>query len=192
MESNSILTTIKQRRTIDPEDFNGNYIDDAIIHQLFEAANWAPTHGYTEPWHFIVFKHEQCRQFGQIHAGLFKEHTPPELFLEKKYDKILHRADNCSHVIICTNKRGNSKNIPDIEEICATSAAIQNLLLAATAVNIATFWSTGGMCHHAAFKTFFNYKEEDTVLGVIYVGLTNEKNLIGKRTTTAMEKVVYY
>ena len=188
----SISDIIQQRRTIDPDTFNGKIIPDTVINNMLEATNWAPNHGHTEPWDFIVFKGEDCKEFGKIHAELYKNNTPKEHFLEKKYDKLLHRADLCSHVIICTNKRSNSKNIPDLEEICATSAAIQNLLLAAEANGVATFWSTGGMTHHNAFKVYFNYTEQDTVLGVIYTGYTEQPIPEGKRNTDYTAKVYYY
>lgn len=189
----SILDLIKERRTIDPDSFNGNIINEAVINQILEATNWAPNHGHTEPWDFIVFEgNEQCKEFGTIHAKLYKQNTSTEQFLQKKYDKLLHRADNCSHVIICTNKRGSSKNIPDLEEICATSAAIQNLLLVAQENGVATFWSTGGLTHHNAFKAYFNYKEEDTILGVIYMGYTDVEIPEGKRNSDFSNKVKYY
>jgi len=184
--------TIAQRRTIDPDDFNGNIINDNDFKDIMDAANWAPTHGLTEPWSFIIFKADDCKKFGQIHAELFKQNTNPEHFLQKKYDKILHRADKCSHVIICTNKRGTAKNIPDIEEICATSAAIQNILLAATEKNIATFWSTGGMCHTNEFKHFFGYNDEDTVLGILYIGYTEKPLPAAKRNSAIEDKIRYY
>jgi nitroreductase len=188
----NIEQIIANRRTIDPDNFNGNIIPDDDMQTILEAANWAPTHGHTEPWNFIIFKGEDCKKFGQIHATLFKNNTEPKHFLQKKYDKILHRADNCSHVIICTNKRGTANNIPDLEEICASSAAIQNMLLVATAKNIASFWSTGGFCHHPTFKAHFGYQEEDTVLGILYLGYSNLPLPAGKRNSNIETKIKYY
>ena len=31
----------------------------SVIEQLLEAANWAPTHGRTEPWKFVVLGRAQ-------------------------------------------------------------------------------------------------------------------------------------
>ena len=33
---------------------NGEKVSDAEVQQILEAANWAPTHGKTEPWRFAV------------------------------------------------------------------------------------------------------------------------------------------
>lgn len=185
----NILDTIKKRRTIDPDLFSGETITDEIIENMLEAANWAPTHGFTEPWRFVVYNSSTVQQFGDFHAELFKNLTPTEQFLEKKYEKIKFRAKNCSNVIICVNKRGDKSNIPEKEEMAATAAAIQNILLQATANNVATFWSTGGMCYHDAFKKYFGFGEEDKVLGIIYVGKYDGEIPEGKRNSDWKEKV---
>ena len=36
------------------QDMNGEHVSDAEVQQILEAANWAPTHGKTEPWRFAV------------------------------------------------------------------------------------------------------------------------------------------
>ena len=71
-------------------------------------------------------------------------------------------------------KRVPNHKIPEVEEVAAASAAIQNLLLAATAHGVASFWSTGGLTHHPALKQEFNLGEEDIILGIIYLGYSDE------------------
>jgi nitroreductase len=185
----NILDTIKKRRTIDPDVFTGEIVPEQDIKKMLEAANWAPTHGFTEPWRFVVYNRNEVQDFGDFHAELFKNLTAPEHFLEKKYDKIKYRAKNCSNVIVCINKRGDKSNIPEIEELAATSAAIQNMLLVATANNIATFWSTGGMCYHDEFKKYFGFGDNDKVLGIIYVGKYDGEYPEGKRNSDWQDKV---
>jgi len=185
----SILETIKSRRTIDPDLFNGEIVEEKVINEMLESANWAPTHGFTEPWRFVVYSRNKVQEFGDFHADLFKRLTPTEQFLQKKYEKIKYRAKNCSHVIVCINKRGDKSNIPEIEEIAASSAAIQNMLLVATENNIGTFWSTGGMCYHDEFKKYFGFGNEDKVLGIVYVGKYNIENPQGKRNSDWKEKI---
>ncbi|HUM52252.1 MAG TPA: nitroreductase [Chitinophagales bacterium] len=187
----NILELIKSRRTIDPDLFTGEIVSTDIIEKMLEAANWAPTHGFTEPWRFVVYTRDTAPNFGEFHAALFKELTPTEQFLQKKYEKIRYRSKNCSHVIICINKRGDKSNIPEVEELAATAAAIQNLLLVATANNVGTFWSTGGMCYHDAFKKYFGFADEDKVLGIIYVGKYEIENPTGNRNSDWKEKTIW-
>ena len=56
METNfaAIASVIKNRRTIKPAMMNGHKIPNGEIAALLELADWAPTHGFTEPWRFVV------------------------------------------------------------------------------------------------------------------------------------------
>jgi hypothetical protein len=57
----AIANNIKARRTIKPSTMNGNKIPNGHIASILELADWAPNHGSTEPWRFIVF--EDPKQF---------------------------------------------------------------------------------------------------------------------------------
>jgi len=78
-------------------------------------------------------------------------------------------------------KRGNNPNITALEEICATAAAVENILLGAEALGIAVLWSTGGMLLHPVMKDYFELGNEDVLLGMLYMGYTDEPGSAGKR-----------
>lgn len=168
---------------------NGKIIDNSLIDQLLTLANWAPTHGRTEPWRFIVYEKEAKKQFCADHAELFKTNTDPEKFTNAKYEKIFHQGDTASHIILVYVKRTLHNSIPVLEEIAAVAAAIQNLLLGAQALDIAVLWNTGGMTHHPSMKTYLNLGEEDIVMGLLYLGYTDAPAVEGKRNIPMEMKV---
>ena len=140
MSNFSILSdTIKTRRTTKPALFNGSKIPDEQIEQLLELADWAPTHTYSEPWRFVVYSGNKVNEFSKQHALLYQQFTPADKFMQGKFDSIIANGEKSSHIIICIMKRTNEK-LPAIEEIAAASCAIQNILLGATALGIATIW----------------------------------------------------
>ncbi|MFT5411314.1 MAG: nitroreductase, partial [Verrucomicrobiales bacterium] len=48
---------IRSRRTWKPENMNPQReVPQALLDTLFENANWAPTHGLTEPWRFKIYR----------------------------------------------------------------------------------------------------------------------------------------
>ncbi|RYY36721.1 MAG: nitroreductase [Sphingobacteriaceae bacterium] len=185
-EFSAIANIIKTRRTVKPPAMNGQKIPNGHIAAMLELADWAPTHGYTEPWRFVVY--EEPLAFCQQHAELYKQHTAAENFKDGTYNNLATIGTNASHVVVAAMKRGSNPNIPAIEEIAAASAAIQNVLLAATSLNVASFWSTGGMTLKPAFKDFLGLGEEDAVLGLLYLGYS-EQQPEGKRVTPIEEKV---
>jgi nitroreductase len=164
-----IETEIKNRRSCKPALMNGQRIDNSIISKLIELADWAPTHGHTEPWRFIVFSGDAINEFCKDHAELYKANTPAEKFETAKYEKLLHNADKTSHMIAVYMKRGTNPKITVMEEICATAAAVQNILLGASSLNIAALWSTGGLTFHPAMKIYFGLNEDDHMLGLVYL-----------------------
>lgn len=171
---------IKHRRSTKPSHMNGNIIPDEQINQLLELADWAPTHGNTEPWRFVVYGGEGVKTFSKDHADMYKLVTSPEKYLQANYDKILHNGDKVSHIIIAIMQRGNLPKIPAIEELSAVSAAIQNILLGASSLGIAALWSTGGMVHNQVMKDYYKLKEEDIVVGQIFLGYADTET-VGKR-----------
>jgi nitroreductase len=190
---NSSFQTLQQliqsRRTTKPPKMNGRFIPDEQIQQVLALADWAPTHGHTEPWRFVVYAREKVKNFCLAHAELYRTHTAPDKFLEMNYEKLLHMGDQASHVIIAYMQRGDLPKIPALEEIAATSCAIQNLLLGATALGIATYWGSGGMAYKPAMKEMLQLKDEDTVLGILYLGYADSPLSTGKRVVPLGEKV---
>jgi len=179
---------IKSRRSVKPFMMNGGKIADAQVQSLLELAVWAPTHGLTEPWHFVVYStpSDFCHQ----HAELYKQYTPATEFIQGILDNLYGQGDKASHVIIAVMQRGNLPKIPAWEEVAAASAAIQNILLGATALNIASFWSTSGMILKPAMHSWLNLNDEDQIMGAIYLGYADEYPK-GVRKGALSEKVVW-
>jgi nitroreductase len=191
MEKIDVLTDlIVNRRSIKPAVFNGKKIDDRLIVQLLTLANWAPTHGFTEPWRFVVYRDDAVKRFCADHAGLYKLHEPPATFNATKYNKQLHNGDKASHLIAVYMKRGSNPNIAELEEICATAAAVQNILLGAEALGIAVLWSTGGLVLKPAMKQYLGLGEADKMIGLLYLGYTDESPTPGRRGPVE-EKIVW-
>jgi nitroreductase len=121
------------------------------------------------------------QRFCHEHAELYRQHTQPEKFAAAKYEKQRHNGDKASHLIVVCMKRGDNPNITALEEICATAAAVENILLGAEALDIAVLWSTGGMLLHPMMKEYFGLGSEDLVLGMLYLGYTDEPVKPGRR-----------
>ena len=189
LQASDIGTIIRTRRTVKPERMNGRIIPDDTIVELLTNADWAPTHARTEPWRFIVIGPQRIKEFTERHANLYKLHTDPSSFTPEKFNKIINNGKNVSHIVITWMKRVPTKKIPVIEEVCATAAAIENLLLSATSKGISSFWSTGGLTHHQAFKEDLGMGDEDLVLGIIYLGYSDEPFKEGNRMIPLSEKI---
>jgi len=187
-KSNTLTDIILSRRSNKPATFNGNKIEDAQIEALLNLAHWAPTHGRTEPWRFKVYTGEGVTKFCESHAALYKTSTDPDVFTSTKFEGLQKLGSQTSHIIGVYMQRQVPAKIPLVEEIAATAAAMQNILLGAEALGISALWSTGGMTHHPALKSFWGLAEEDIVMGLLYLGYSDAQGVEGKRNGTASEK----
>lgn len=180
---------ISNRRSTKPAALNGRKIDDTVIGELLQLANWAPTHARTEPWRFVVYSHAALHAFCAAHAELYQKYTPEDKFTQAKFESIKHNGDKASHIVVVYMHRQAIAKIPVIEEIAAVAAAIQNILLGAEALDIAILWSTGGMTHHPSMKQYLGLGEEDIVMGLLYMGYSDEPHQKGTRAVPVEAKV---
>lgn len=186
-EFKTVAEVITRRRTVKPQEMNGNRIENSVIEQLLRLADWAPTHGRTEPWRFYVFAGDKVATFCKDHAEM-KKASQPE-FTEDAYQKIAAMGDRASHVILAVMRRGDLPKIPELEEIAATAAAMQNLLLAAESLGIAVYWGTGGSVLQPEMKAYLELRPEDQIMGALYLGYSDAPVKEGMRKTPLQDKI---
>jgi nitroreductase len=180
---------IKNRRSVFPKDYSGEKVDDAIVQQMLENANWAPTHKLTEPWRFVVFTGEGLKKLAAFQSECYKKVTMTDgTFREDRFQNLLTKPMDSSHIIAVGMKRDEKKGVPEIEEIGAVFCAVENMYLTATAYGIGCYLSTGGVTNFEEAKEFFGLGKEDKLLGFINIGMPKEV-LLDVRRKAIGEKV---
>ncbi len=167
-----IITT---RRSIFPQFYTGEKVDDAVVRQMLVNATWAPTHKLTQPWRFIVFTGEGIQQLAQRQAAVYKEVTSRDgSFRQDKFESLLRKPLLSSHVIAVCMVRDPKRSVPEVEEIGAVFCAIQNIYLTAHAYGVGCYLSTGGITYFEEAKGLFGLEAEDKFIGFIHVGTPKE------------------
>jgi len=174
-ETNNLL---RNRRSIYPAMYSDVPVDDTIINDMLENANWAPTHKLTE-----VFKGEGLKKLAAFQSELYKTlSTKAGNFDASKFEKLATKPLMASHIIAIGMKRDPKAYVPEIEEISAVACAVQNMYLTATANGVGCYWGSGGITYKEEAKSFFGLGTEDKLLGFLYVGnLKTDKWPAGKR-----------
>ncbi len=187
MNIKAVQSAIAKRRTIKPERFTGENIKDELIWKMLEAANWAPTHGHTEPWRFVVFADKKK----QLLLNFLNEQDDAiNGRNEVRNGKRATSFEKTSHIIAIVCKRGSNPKIPEQEELLATAMAVQNMWLMASELGLGGYWSTGGLAYLPQLTTFLGFNADvDFALGFFYVGMPISGLLEGKRLTPIQEKV---
>lgn len=162
-----INATIKGRRSIYTDSFIDKEIADADIWQILENANYAPTHKLTQPWRFTVFRKAARQRLGEELARIYKEHTPADKFLVKKYESFPHKMQQ-ANTIIAINIHFHEDKVPASEEIAAVACAVQNMMLTAHAMGIGSYWGTPGPIKHLG--DFLQLNEHEKCHGLLFLG----------------------
>ena len=179
-DTNSINQLFRNRRSTFPKQFvPGKKIPDEIVRQILENATWAPTHGHTEPWHFVVFTEDGLKKLGDFQGEIYKKEATD--FKEEKYRKMKEQPLVASHLIAICMKRTENTRIPEIEEIAAVACAVENIYLSLDSYGIGGYWTTGGVTYSENAKPFFGLKPADKLLGFFYLGYVAVPSPPGKR-----------
>jgi len=175
--------SIRSRRSTKPRLFNGKKVDDKVIWQILENANWAPNHGLTQPWKYYVFADSGLTKLAEFQADLYKTSTPAEKFSSDKYERMKTNILKSSHVIVICMERQKSEKIPEIEEIEAVACSVQNMALSAAAYDICSFWGSGGVTYTSELKDFLGLGEKDRCLGYLYLGYSDNPTTTSRRSS---------
>ncbi len=177
-----INRVIQERRSVFQNQYSSEQVQDAVIEQMLENANWAPTHKLTEPWRFIVFTGSGIDQLAKEQSELYWRVTTADgSFKQNRYDNLLNKPALSSHIIAVAMKRDANKSVPEIEELGAVFCAIQNMLLTAAAYGVGAYLSTGGITYFEESKTLFDLGPDDRLIGFIHVGVPAGELPPGKR-----------
>lgn len=167
---------IRHRRTIKPITSTGapNYqdraIEPAVLEQLLDNANWAPTHGLTEPWRFVIFQGASRFTLAEFLASAYEQNTTREKFKPAKLEKIRLYAEQAT-VAIALGMQRHTGVISAEEEVIAVACAVQNIQLSAAALGLGTFWSSSPVYDLPTTRQFFGWTgETDRCLGILYAG----------------------
>lgn len=175
MSAHIVTSNIRSRRTIKPKCFSDRVIDESIIHELLQNANWAPTHGMTEPWRFTVFVGDARKRLADFLADTYQSITTPETYKPNKHSGMKENALRAPVVIAIGMKRQESGKISELDEIQAVACAVQNMHLTATAYGLGGFWSTNIAACSDAMRDFIGLSVQDRALGLFYLGYPEQE-----------------
>jgi nitroreductase len=175
-----LMDIIRARRSVFPPLYSSDReVPVHVIEKILEAANWAPSHKKTEPWRFYIFTGKSREALGKFMADYYLEHTPEADFSQVVFNKMMQNPLKAPVLIAIVMHRDVNANLPEWEEIAATSCAIQNMALACTAEGLGSFWSTPRPILNSG--PFLKLTENERCLGLFYIGHAEKETPIVPR-----------
>jgi len=146
---NDTLKTINARHSV--RRFAEQDVSDELIHLLLQAANEAPSAHNQQSWKFVVIRNTKKQELAQLVTGRSGEFPKPASALLRMAARSILSAP----VIIAVANTGDliahgsqlfkiekemAKDFFRTMEIQSSAAAVENMLLAATSLGLATVW----------------------------------------------------
>ena len=189
----TLTRIIRSRRSIKPVDMDpSREVSRELVVSLLDNANWAPTHGLTEPWRFHIFTGDARKQLSTTMQQVYRDTTPAAEFREDKLRKMSENPLLAPAVIALVMARRGGMKVPELEEIEATACAAQNFFLSAHAAGLAAYWSSPPLIATEEFARWLNIGAEDRCLGLLYLGWPKEnlRSMEGVRHPVT-EKIIW-
>ncbi|OPX64305.1 MULTISPECIES: nitroreductase family protein [unclassified Methanoregula] len=169
-----VLEAIQKRRAI------RQYLPDPVnredILAVLDAANRAPSGLNRQPWEFVVVTGEKIFEMGANYRSTLDEYlshwdqSPMRDFITRegftRFAETYGGAPVVIVVLIPIDEKPNFRKA-DLE---SASAAMENLLIAATALGLGTCWMTGPLRDESALRRILAIPDDREIVAVTPLG----------------------
>lgn len=195
-----VKALVQFRRSVFPKDFDGGDVPKAVINELLHNGTWAPSHGKTEPWRFVVLGRDAIQEVTHARVEYMEEKLqddPAKLAaFRAKMKRKAPDVPKISHaIVIIMQKKATSKGKfnPEWEEVAAVASAVQNMhLTLAVHTPYCGYWSSCGvdswLLHAPRVRTLLSLAPGERPLGLFKLGRT-QKYLSYRATRQPVGKI---
>lgn len=178
----NIIDIIKTRRSV--RKYKDTIVEKETIAQILQAGAMAPSAGNSQPWEFIVVQGEYAEQISHEFYCFAQKHIQTAQYIpEEKKSEMLNYSKNfggAPHQIVVIYSLLNN-SISNQETLKSCGAAIQNILLQATASGLGTVWIGSKINHSDRVKEILKLEANKAIAGIIPIGYADENPPIPKR-----------
>jgi nitroreductase len=171
----SLLNFFANRRSIKLGNIKPDALDRELVETVLEAANWAPSHGQTEPWQFTVYTGESRRALGAAFAEAYRIETESKgtfqtAAFEGYRDRVWNAPVWISLGMVPGMRPDGTPVMPEWEELIAAGSAVQNLHLAAAALGLGGKWTSNFTALHPHVAQFVGLEPPAKLIGFFFLG----------------------
>ena len=137
-----------------------------LVAELCGLATWAPNHKKTWPWRFALFTGDGRARLGETMAGeMERVDFGDDARRAKTRTKYLRTP-----AVLVVGCAPHDDEMLHNENRDAVAAGIQNLLLGATTLGLASFWSTPALEQPQRVLDLCGFASDDRLVGIVYLG----------------------
>jgi nitroreductase len=190
----NVIEAIHQRRAV--RQYRPDPVKNEDIRTVLDAANWAPSAMNRQQWEFVVVTGKKLLEMGVSYRAIIEEYTknwdPSPLRGSLTREEFIRFAGSYGGAPVVIVVLTDTDENPDLRKanIESASAAMENLLLAATAVGLGTCWMTGPLRGEAALRRILAIPDNKEIVAVTPLGYPQGVPKAQPRLDPALERKV--
>lgn len=189
-----VLRAIRTRRAV--RQYRPDLVKKEDIHTVLDAANWAPSGMNRQPWEFVVVTGKKIAEMGASYQKVSEEYTknwdlsPMRGSLSR--EEFIRFAGSYGGAPVVIVVLTDTNESPDLRkaDLESASAAMENLLLTATALGLGTCWMTGPLRDEKTLRTILAIPPDREIVAVTPLGYPEGISRDQPRLDPALERKV--
>ncbi|KFC82351.1 NAD(P)H nitroreductase [Buttiauxella agrestis] len=137
-----------------------------VLDNIIRAGMRAPDHGTLQPWRFTVIEGEGRERFSKVmeQAAIAEEQD------EKGIEKARTAPFRAPMIIAVVAHCDDNHKVPVWEQVVSAGCAVMAMQMAAVAQGYNGIWRTGIWTESEAVRDALKCREQDEVVGFLYLG----------------------
>ncbi|WP_338556266.1 NAD(P)H nitroreductase [Erwinia sp. E_sp_B04_7] len=142
------------------------------LENIIRAGMRAPDHGTLQPWRFKIIENEGRERF----SALLEKAARDDRMEEKAIEKAKQSPFRAPMIITVVAHCEEHHKVPHWEQVVSAGCAVMSMQMAALAQGFNGIWRSGAWTEHAAVREAFDCREQDVIVGFLYLGTPQLKS----------------
>ncbi|WP_034944774.1 NAD(P)H nitroreductase [Erwinia oleae] len=143
-----------------------------VLENILRAGMRAPDHGTLQPWRFIIVENDGRDRF----STLLEEAARTDGMDDKAIEKAKKAPYRAPMIITVVAHCEEDHKVPRWEQVVSAGCAVMAMQMAALAQGFNGVWRSGAWTEHAAVRDAFNCRQQDAIVGFLYLGTPQLKS----------------
>ena len=196
MADKSFFEVVRSQRGI--RRYAPDPVPDEVVDRILQAAVWAPSGSNRQPWAFIVIRDREVkRRMGELYragsAAARGEDPPPAAPpSDEEWADLSEHMEDVPVLIMCCFERWDTRGGRELLVGAHLFPAVQNLLLAASALGLGTRLTTIWQHRDAEVKELLGLPENVEAIALIPLGYPGGGEHLGGSRRKSVADVTHY
>lgn len=142
------------------------------LDNILRAGMRAPDHGTLQPWRFHIIEKQGLTRFSALLEQAARDGNMDEKAIEKAKQSPFRAPMIITVVAHCVEHH----KVPRWEQLLSAGCAVMAMQMAAAAQGFNGIWRSGAWTDNDAVRTAFNCREQDAIVGFLYLGTPQLKS----------------